>query len=482
MNESFMEIWEKALEIIKDEISPVGYKTYVEVMVPRLVDENTICFLAPSQYHIEVLTKKYLDLISNSLTFLTNKNYIICFQSKDMSQTNEENEEGSEVKENINEEKNIVSEISNENNVQTDNSSYKQTYEKSSVNLTETSGLNPKYTFDNYIIGSNNRFAHAAAVAVSESPGIKYNPLYIYGGVGLGKTHLMQAIGHAIKKNNPNINIIYTTGESFTNELVSAIMRDNSDNESFRNKYRRIDVLLIDDIQFLAGKEKCQEEFFHTFNTLFESGKQIILSSEKPPKEINMLEERLKTRFEMGLTVDIQAPDYETRLAILKKKRDNERYVMDDSVLVKIATKVTSNIRELEGVFNKLIAYTSFTNNELTDEIIDNTIESILVKTTNVVTSKLIMQVVAKFFNIKVDDLLSVNRSKNVAYPRQIAMYLCRNHINMTFPQIGRDFGGKDHTTVLHAYNKIEAEYNNNESVKNLIDDIKKRLSTKALK
>ena len=476
MNESFMEIWEKALEIIKEEISPVGYKTYVEVMVPRLVDENTICFLAPSQYHIEVLTKKYLDLISNSLTFLTNKNYIICFQSKDMSLTNDEVEE-SKVEE-TQKELNI-----NSTTVKEDASSSKQTHDKNTVNLNSNdSGLNPKYTFENYIVGSNNRFAHAAAIAVSENPGTKYNPLYIYGGVGLGKTHLMQAIGHAIKKNNPNINIIYTTGESFTNELVSAIMRDNSDNESFRNKYRKIDVLLIDDIQFLAGKEKCQEEFFHTFNTLFESGKQIILSSEKPPKQINMLEERLKTRFEMGLTVDIQAPDYETRLAILKKKRDNERYVMDDSVLVKIATKVTSNIRELEGVFNKLIAYTSFTNNELTDDIIDNTIESILVKTTNVITSKLIMQVVAKFFNIKVDDMLSVNRSKNVAYPRQIAMFLCRNVINMTFPQIGRDFGGKDHTTVLHAYNKIEAEYLNNPETKTLVDDIKKSLSTKSLK
>ena len=480
MNESFMEIWEKALEIIKEEISPVGYKTYVEVMVPRLVDENTICFLAPSQYHIEVLTKKYLDLISNSLTFLTNKNYIICFQSKDMSLTNDEEEE-SKVEESS-------KEINSKNetsltNTKEDDSFSKQTHDKNTVNLNNSdSGLNPKYTFENYIVGSNNRFAHAAAVAVSENPGTKYNPLYIYGGVGLGKTHLMQAIGHAIKKNNPNINIIYTTGESFTNELVSAIMRDNSDNETFRNKYRKIDVLLIDDIQFLAGKEKCQEEFFHTFNTLFESGKQIILSSEKPPKQINMLEERLKTRFEMGLTVDIQAPDYETRLAILKKKRDNERYVMDDSVLVKIATKVTSNIRELEGVFNKLIAYTSFTNNELTDDIIDNTIESILVKTTNVITSKLIMQVVAKFFNIKVDDMLSVNRSKNVAYPRQIAMFLCRNVINMTFPQIGRDFGGKDHTTVLHAYNKIEAEYMNNDEAKELIDNIKKSLSTKSLK
>ena len=482
MSENFMEIWEKALEIIKEEISPVGYKTYVEVMIPRLTDENTICFLAPSQYHIEVLTKKYLDLISNSLTFLTNKNYIICFQSKDMSLTNDEVEESVEL------EKAVVEERREEITAPSSNTivqapSIQQTNEKiTNSNAAAQSGLNPKYSFESYIVGSNNRFAHAAAVAVSENPGTKYNPLYIYGGVGLGKTHLMQAIGHGIKKNNPSLNIIYTTGESFTNELVSAIMRDNSDNESFRNKYRKIDVLLIDDIQFLAGKEKCQEEFFHTFNTLFESGKQIILTSEKPPKEINMLEERLKTRFEMGLTVDIQAPDYETRLAILKKKRDNERYVMDDSVLVKIATKVTSNIRELEGVFNKLIAYTSFTNNELTDDIIDNTIESILVKTTNVVTSKLIMQVVCKFFNIKVDDLLSVNRSKNVAYPRQIAMYLCRNVINMTFPQIGKDFGGKDHTTVLHAYNKIEAEYLNDTNTKSLIDDIKKSLSTKALK
>lgn len=471
MNENFMDIWEKALEIIKEEISPVGYKTYVEVMIPRLTDENTICFLAPSQYHIEVLTKKYLDLISNSLTFLTNKNYIICFQSKDMSQTNEEIGESAE--------ENFVQQT--ENGSIQDNSP-KKTNEKISMNISNVNGLNEKYTFNNYIVGSNNRFAHAAAFAVSENPGTKYNPLYIYGGVGLGKTHLMQAIGHAIKSNYPEKNIIYTTGESFTNELVSAIMKDNSDNETFRNKYRKIDVLLIDDIQFLAGKEKCQEEFFHTFNTLFESGKQIILSSEKPPKEINMLEERLKTRFEMGLTVDIQAPDYETRLAILKKKRDNERYVMDDNVLVKIATKVTSNIRELEGVFNKLIAYTSFTNNELTDDIIDNTIESILVKTTNVVTSKLIMQVVAKFFNVRVNDMLSENRSKNVAYPRQIAMFLCRDLINMTFPQIGRDFGGKDHTTVLHAYNKIEAEYSNDSNTKNLVDDIKKSLSLKALK
>ena len=466
MGENFMKTWEQALEILQEEISPVGYKTYVEVMVPRLSDENTICFLAPSNYHIEVLSKKYLDLIQNTLTFLTKKNYIIVFESKENSTIDDSSmEETNEKETNIN----VASNSSKETKEPLNNTKV--------VNntISHAIGLNPKYTFENYIIGSNNRFAHASAVAVSESPGSKYNPLFIYGGVGLGKTHLMQAIGHSIAQSYPGFNVIYTTGENFANELVSAIMNNNS--EAFRNKYRSIDLLLIDDIQFLAGKEKCQEEFFHTFNTLFEGGKQIVLTSEKPPKEINLLEDRLKTRFEMGLAVDIQAPDYETRLAILRKKAEKERYVISDDVLIKIATKVTSNIRELEGVFNKLIAYTSFTNKELTDAIIDNTIESILVKNTKVLTSTLIIQVVCKFFNIKVNDILSEKRSNNVAYPRQIAMYLCRELINMTFPNIGKDFGGRDHSTVLHAYSKISDEYENNEETRALIDDIKKSLS-----
>ena len=465
MGENFMKTWEQALEILQEEISPVGYKTYVEVMIPRLSDENTICFLAPSNYHIEVLSKKYLDLIQNTLTFLTKKNYIIVFESKENS--TEETQYTNEKENNNLEETKKSAEYTNDNK--------ENKVVSNNQVISHAIGLNPKYTFENYIIGSNNRFAHASAIAVSESPGSKYNPLFIYGGVGLGKTHLMQAIGHSIAETHPGFNIIYTTGENFANELVSAIMNNNS--EAFRNKYRNIDLLLIDDIQFLAGKEKCQEEFFHTFNTLFEGGKQIVLTSEKPPKEINLLEDRLKTRFEMGLAVDIQAPDYETRLAILRKKAEKERYVIGDDVLIKIATKVTSNIRELEGVFNKLIAYTSFTNKELTDAIIDNTIESILVKNTKVLTSTLIIQVVCKFFNIKVNDILSEKRSNNVAYPRQIAMYLCRELINMTFPNIGKDFGGRDHSTVLHAYSKISDEYENNEETRALIDDIKKSLS-----
>ena len=472
MSADFIKIWEQALEAIKEEISPIGFKTYVEVMIPRLSDENTVCFLAPSNYHIEVINRKYLDLIANTLMILTNKNYIITFESKEMGGSEED--EGIPV----NRVEAQPTYTKDETTKPVDNIINPNANTNPQVN-TMDSGLNPRYTFENYIVGSNNRFAYAAAKKVAENPGTAYNPLFIYGGVGLGKTHLMQGIGHAILEQHPNLNIRYTTGEGFTNELVASIMSEKIENASFRNKYRNIDVLLIDDIQFLVGKAKCQEEFFHTFNTLFESGKQIILTSEKPPKDLNMLEERLKTRFDMGLAVDIQAPDYETRLAILKKKRDKERYMIDDSVLIKIATQVTSNIRELEGVFNKLKAYTTFTNNELTDEIIDSTIESVLVKGSNVITSKLIMQVVSKFFNIKVGDLLSSNRSKNVAYPRQIAMYLCRTLINMTFPQIGKDFGGKDHTTVIHACDKLTKEYMSDPSTKELIDDIKKSLSTK---
>lgn len=465
MEQNFINIWSQALEILQEEISPVGYKTYVEVMVPRLVDENTLCFLSPSNYHIDICKKRYLDLIENTLSFLTKKSYTITFEAKEIIPDNSGEED---VNTNITSLQTPKEETSSINNDIT-------TKKSTNDNKIEDSRLNPRYTFDNFIIGSNNRFAHAAAVAVSETPGKKYNPLFIYGGVGLGKTHLMQAIGNAMYNNNPNLKMIYATGELFANELVSAIMTDK--NESFRKKYRNIDLLLIDDIQFLAGKEKCQEEFFHTFNTLFESEKQIVLTSEKPPKEIPLLEDRLKTRFEMGLSVDIQAPDYETRLAILRKKAEKERYIINDDILVRIASKVKSNIRELEGVFNKLVAYTSFTNNNLNNDVVDNIIESILVKNTKVLTSKLIMQVVCKFFNIKVSDIVSDKRSNNVAYPRQIAMYLCREVANMSFPNIGKDFGGRDHSTVLHAYSKIKDEYEKKSETKDLIEDIKKALS-----
>ena len=449
MNTNINEIWAEALEILKNEVSDIGYTTYIEKMVPRFVNNDTICFLALSDYHIEVCNNKYLDLIENTISYITKKRYILEFESKDLIQTVPLNNVESTQKEDIKiNKKNIIKKI--------------------------TSNLNPKYTFDNYIVGSNNKFAHAAAISLSQSLVSPYNPLYIYGGVGLGKTHLMHAIGNEINKNFPNLNIIATTSELFTNEFVNSILNDKREN--FRNKYRNIDVLLIDDIQFLIGKEKSQEEFFHTFNALFQSGKQIILTSEKSPKEL-LLEERLKTRFEMGLIVDIGTPDYETRLAILRQKTELERYIIDDEVLVKIASKVNSNIRELEGAFNKLMAYSVFTKSELTDEIVDDTIEAILVRSSKELTSKLIMQVVSKFFNIKVSDMISPKKSIYISKPRQIAMYLCRELADLSFPTIGKDFGGRDHSTVLHAYGKINDEYNNNEEFKNLVNEIKKKLN-----
>ncbi len=466
MEENFINIWEKALDILKDEISQIAYNTYIEVMVPRLIDKNTVCFLSPSSYYIDICKKRYLELIRNTLKYLTSVDYQITFEAKPTIPENEDTDlEDVEI---------IRGQYGD---IETEDSDEKLNPILDKEKIRERAGLNGRYTFDNFIIGNNNRFARATAYSVYENLGLT-NPLYIYGGVGLGKTHLMQAIGNAVIDEDPSKKVFYCTGELFVNELIKVMLNPkNADlNDSFKKKFRNSDLLLIDDVQIIAGKDKCQEEFFHTFNALCESGKQIVLTSERPPKEINGLEDRLKTRFSMGVSVDIQTPDYETRLAILKKRAEEERYLIEDDILIKVATKVKSNVRELEGVFNKLMAYTKFTNNPLTDPVVDNIIESILVKNSNILSSTLVMQVVAKFFNLKVSDLTSDKRSNTIAYPRQIAMYLCREVADMSFPSIGKDFGGRDHSTVLHAYSKIKDEYDNNPDTKDLIDDIKKTL------
>jgi len=466
MEENFINIWEKALDILKDEISQIAYNTYIEVMVPRLIDKNTVCFLSPSSYYIDICKKRYLELIRNTLKYLTSVDYQITFEAKPTIPENEDTDlEDIEI---------IRGQYGD---IETEDNEEKLNPILDKEKIRERAGLNGRYTFDNFIIGNNNRFARATAYSVYENLGLT-NPLYIYGGVGLGKTHLMQAIGNAVIDEDPSKKVFYCTGELFVNELIKVMLNPkNADlNDSFKKKFRNSDLLLIDDVQIIAGKDKCQEEFFHTFNALCESGKQIVLTSERPPKEINGLEDRLKTRFSMGVSVDIQTPDYETRLAILKKRAEEERYLIEDDILIKVATKVKSNVRELEGVFNKLMAYTKFTNNPLTDPVVDNIIESILVKNSNILSSTLVMQVVAKFFNLKVSDLTSDKRSNTIAYPRQIAMYLCREVADMSFPSIGKDFGGRDHSTVLHAYSKIKDEYDNNPDTKDLIDDIKKTL------
>ena len=333
------------------------------------------------------------------------------------------------------------------------------------------STLNPKYTFETFVVGNNNRFAHAAALAVGNEPAKSYNPLYLYGGVGLGKTHLMHAIGNRILENNPNANILYVTSEKFTNQLINAI-KDNK-NEFFRNKYRNIDVLLIDDIQFIAGKERVQEEFFHTFNSLYEDGKQIIISSDTPPRDIPFLEDRLKSRFEWGLLADISVPDYETRLAILRKKAQDESIIIDDIILSNIANKIDSNIRELEGVFNKIVARASLTHSPITIELAEKIINEFKYENEKVISCDFIKETIAKYFSINKDDLSSNKRSNDIAFPRQIAMFLCREIANMSYPQIGEDFGGRDHSTVMHACRKIEKEVKEKTNTKLIVDSVK---------
>jgi len=344
------------------------------------------------------------------------------------------------------------------------------------VNDEMTTTLNPKYTFDSFVIGNSNRFAHAASLAVAESPAKAYNPLFIYGGVGLGKTHLMHAIGHYILQNNPNSKVAYVSSEKFTNELINSIKDDK--NEEFRQKYRNVDILLIDDIQFIGGKERTQEEFFHTFNALHDANKQIILSSDRPPKEINTLEDRLRSRFEWGLIADIQTPDFETRMAILKKKAEVENLNVPNEVMVYIATKIKSNIRELEGALIRIVAYSSLTNRQITVDLATEALKDIISKKQGKnITISIIQDIVSSYFDLRVEELKSQRRTRNVSNPRQIAMYLSRKLTDMSLPKIGEEFGGRDHSTVIHAYEKISDNLKTDESLQHTVADIIKKLT-----
>lgn len=313
--------------------------------------------------------------------------------------------------------------------------------------------LNPKYTFDTFVVGSSNQFAHAAALAVGEKPSKAYNPLFMYGGVGLGKTHLMHAIGQLIKLSNKQLSLTYISTEKFTNELINAIRYDKL--LSFRERYRNNDVLLIDDIQFIAGKERTQEEFFHTFNSLYDTHKQIVISADCPPREIPTLEERLHSRFEWGLIADIQPPDLETKVAILKKKAEHQSIALPDNVALYIASKIKSNVRELEGALIRLIAYCSLTGSEITLPMAQETLRDLLSPGEKPISIEMIQKMIADYFGMRVQELKSKNNSKAVAMPRQVCMYLCKKLTGISLPQIGREFG-KHHTTVLHSINKIE--------------------------
>jgi chromosomal replication initiator protein len=329
--------------------------------------------------------------------------------------------------------------------------------------------------FDTFVIGAGNRFAHAASLAVAEAPAKAYNPLFLYGGVGLGKTHLMHAIGHYVLESNPNAKVVYISSEKFTNEFINAI-RDNQ-TVDFRNKYRNVDVLLIDDIQFLAGKEQTQEEFFHTFNTLHEENKQIIISSDRPPKEIPTLEDRLRSRFEWGLITDIQPPDYETRIAILRKKAKAEALDIPNDVISYIANKIDTNIRELEGALIRVVAYSSLINRDLSAELAAEALKDIIpTNKPRQLTIADIQKTVGEHFDMRLEDFKAKKRTKAIAFPRQIAMYLARELTDFSLPKIGDEFGGRDHTTVIHAHEKIAKELQSDFSLRQTVETLKEKL------
>ena len=436
------ELIAKIKELLKPEVTKISYDTWIIPLDIRSIDGNHIVFTANSEFQKDFIENKYKSLIFNTLRYITNKDWT--FSVVDLTKEDEDDS------------KDIITNNSNSSPAEIE---------------MNKSTLNPKYTFETFVVGNNNRFAHAAALAVGNEPAKSYNPLYLYGGVGLGKTHLMHAIGNRILENNSNANVLYVTSEKFTNQLINAI-KDNK-NEFFRNKYRNIDVLLIDDIQFIAGKERVQEEFFHTFNSLYEDGKQIIISSDTPPRDIPFLEDRLKSRFEWGLLADISVPDYETRLAILRKKAQDESIIIDDIILSNIANKIDSNIRELEGVFNKIVARASLTHSPITIELAEKIINEFKYENEKVISCDFIKETIAKYFSISKDDLSSNKRSNDIAFPRQIAMFLCREIANMSYPQIGEDFGGRDHSTVMHACRKIEKEVKEKTNTKLIVDSVK---------
>ncbi len=455
MLETLKEKWNEVLLYLKEEhdVSDVSFDTWLmPLKIYDVTSKHVVKLIVPDIIFLGYIKKKYNFLLKVAIQEITGLKCEIELMVAD--QIHEESASSNQL-------------ISiNTNNV--------------SQTAIQNANLNPKYTFDTFVVGTNNNLAHAASLAVAESPGEIYNPLFIYGGVGLGKTHLMHSIANFALKNSPKSKILYVTSEKFTNELIDAIRnKNNISTTEFREKYRNNDILLIDDIQFIIGKESTQEEFFHTFNTLYEAKKQIIISSDRPPKEIETLEERLQSRFEWGLTVDIQPPNYETRMAILRKKEDLENYNIDNEVIKYIATNIKSNIRELEGALTKIVALSKLEKNkEINIALAEEALKDIVAPgDSKAVTPERIMQVVADHFNITTLDIISQKRSKDISYPRQITMYLCRTMTGISLQDIGRALGGRDHSTILHGIDKITADLKKDPILQNTIDILKKKIN-----
>lgn len=449
MDTSFKKIWETALEIIRPDVGETSFNTWFLKIKPINYVNNTYYFLADNEFEKGILESRHIPLITNALAEVTGKK--------------------GQVKIVLNEKDALLETHSSGFN---DNTRSRE----EDFSMNRNASMNPKYTFDSFVIGENNRFAHAACVAVSEAPSERYNPLFIYGGVGLGKTHLMQAIGHYILSYAPHKKVVYVSCEKFTNEFIDSIQ--NKNNISFRNKYRNADILLIDDIQFLAKKEGTQEEFFHTFNALHQENKQIVISSDRPPREIQTLEERLRSRFESGLITDIYAPNFETRIAIIRKKAESFSEEIPNEVLSFIADSIHSNIRELEGALTTVFAYSKLHSAPINLESAKNALKDIFKKKEDVViTAGYIKEVTAKFYNITVEDMDSKKRTRSISFPRQVAMYITREITDLSLPKIGEEFGGRDHSTVIHACQKIIEDMENNIDVKNLILRIQREIS-----
>ncbi len=427
--DSLVNIWKKVLEIIKPEFAQmmVSYDTWIETIIPTDIDDKKITLSVPYEYNREIITSRYTALLKNALKFIT----------------------GNDLDLNI---------ILHGENVKKETA--------------VSSNLNPSYVFENFVIGKSNQLAHATSLAIAEGRGETYNPFFMYGGVGLGKTHLMHAIGNFVLKKDPTKKIIYVSSEQFTNDYINAIRNDK--NQEFRDKYRTVDFLLVDDIQFICDKEATQEEFFHTFNELFQNSKHIIISSDRKPKELPTFMERLITRFEQGPVVDINPPDYETRVAILKKKAYQLNIDIPDEVYEFIASKIKSNIRELEGAVKKILLHHMLIKKDINIDLAKEALKDIINEKKKKITPSLVTDTVENHFNLKENDLKSKSRSQNIAFPRQIAMYILKEYTDLSLKQIGSIFGGLDHTTVLHGINKIKSNMENDQTVETVINDILK--------
>ena len=449
------ENWNEIKETIRREynLSSISYDTWISPLNLYKVENNTVIILIPSdkEHALNYITSKYKSYFQVTISELFDDLYDISFI----------------LESDADKDKDIFEEVSKPVSIVMDSIHY------------ENANLNPKYKFDTFVVGSNNKFAHSASLAVAESPGKAYNPLYLYGGAGLGKTHLMHSIGHFILEENPNMKVLYVTSEEFTNEVIESIRSGNSaDMTKLREKYRTVDVLMVDDVQFIIGKESTQEEFFHTFNVLHSAGKQIIISSDKPPKEMETLDERFRSRFEWGLIADIQAPDYETRMAILRKNADFYERKIDEEIIKYIATNIKSNIRELEGAFNKIIAFAKLNKVELTLPLAEEALKDVIYPNKpKEVTPSLIINVVAEHFGVKAEDISSKKRNTEFVQPRQIVMYLCRELTDISLNNIAKILCKKDHTTILHGINKVEAEMSTSEEYRNKIEIIKKKIN-----